>query len=209
MTRPPSQGRWTDTYGPRVNPITGNRETHHGLDINASAGLILVAPEPATLTHWGPVPGWEVHGNVAILEGASGWEHWLSHTDRLVPARTVGDTLNEDDPIAVMGETGQADGVHVHWETRLNGQRLDPAAWLADTATTTSRPFPTAPISLEDDMLTIHAPNRGIALIGPGYFKSLTPEEAENAAAICTKQISGNERQFDLWRQMAIGGDHQ
>lgn len=78
---------------------------------------------------------------------------------------------------------------------------------LASVAGVGGRPFPSAPIVLEDDMITIHAPNRGIALIGPGYYKSLTPEEAENSAAIVSKQVSGNDRQFDLWRQMALGGD--
>ncbi|MFS0714103.1 M23 family metallopeptidase [Microbacterium sp. 2P01SA-2] len=146
MTRPPSRGRYTDRYGVRVNPVTKRTEGHHGLDINAYAGLILVAPEDVVLDSFGVIKGWEVHGRVAVLRGADGWVHWLSHCDRaLVP---VGSRVPEGGDVAVMGLTGQTTGLHVHWETRHNGQRLDPEAWLARPTDNNSRPFEPE----EDDM---------------------------------------------------------
>lgn len=142
MPRRPSNGTITDPYGTRVNPITGFTETHHGEDIGADAGLLLVAPEDATIIAYGVQPGWEVHGRVCILQGASGWVHWLSHTDRLALDLGVGATLAEGDAAAYMGLTGQTTGLHVHWETRWQGVRLDPEGWLAHHATATSRTAP-------------------------------------------------------------------
>jgi hypothetical protein len=63
------------------------------------------------------------------------------------------------------------------------------------------------PIELEDDMIAISSPGRGVAVIGAGYFVSLTPEEAANVGAIVTASVSGNDRQFDLWRSLASRGD--
>lgn len=153
MPRRPSNGQITDPYGTRVNPVTGFTETHHGEDIGADAGLLLVAPEDATIIAYGVQPGWEVHGRVCILQGASGWVHWLSHTDRLALDLGVGATLAEGEAAAYMGLTGQTTGYHVHWETRWQGVRLDPEGWLASFAGADTRPF--TPIKKETP--TMHA----------------------------------------------------
>lgn len=43
-----------------------------------------------------------------------------------------GQTVAEGQPVGVMGMTGTATGVHVHWEVRVGGIRQNPAAWLAN-----------------------------------------------------------------------------
>lgn len=236
MTRPPSGGKWTAGYGPRRNPITGTAETHHGLDINSADGLTLVAPEDGTLTHWGPVPGWAVHGNVAIITGGDGWVHWLSHTDALAPGRTVGDQLTEGDPVAIMGMTGQTNGLHVHWETRHNGDRLDPAAWLARTARTTDTPAQEgpAPMSLRlitspfyraakqhvitngldafpvDDAVAVGLRAGGVPFHAYGEDDGLNPQQAEdafNAEITLVHRFAGNVNQATAERMAAVFGE--
>lgn len=60
---------------------------------------------------------------------------------------------------------------------------------------------------MEDDMIRIQAPGRGIALIGPGYYRPLgNDEEVNNSGPIISKHASGNDRQFDLWVSMALAG---
>lgn len=70
-------------------------------------------------------------------------------------------------------------------------------------------PVAAAPVILEDDdMIMISAPNRGVAVIGPNYFLSLPSNEyVEQARAIVTKVVEGNDRQFDIWRSTATAGD--
>ncbi len=63
------------------------------------------------------------------------------------------------------------------------------------------------PVMKDDEMIRIQAPNRGIALIGPGYYRQLAnDEEVNNSAPLISAHHSGNERQFDLWVSMAISG---
>ena len=60
----------------------------------------------------------------------------------------------------------------------------------------------------EDDMIRIQAPGRGIALIGPGYYRHLaSDEEVNNSAPLISAHHSGNDRQFDLWVSMALSGN--
>lgn len=71
------------------------------------------------------------------------------------------------------------------------------------TSTTTA---PIAKPVQEDPMFTISAPNRGQSLIGAGYYRWLqTAEEVEAASSISTV-LEGNDRQFDLWRSIALDG---
>lgn len=84
----------------------------------------------------------------------------------------------------------------------------DPGHWqfLRPTfASTDTQPLP-IPNVLEDDLIAISAPNRGGAVIGPGYYHSLLTEEWQNVDAIVTRKVEGNDRQFDLWREIALGG---
>ena len=64
-----------------------------------------------------------------------------------------------------------------------------------------------APIELDDDMIMIESPARGQALIGAGYFRILAnAEESVTAEAIISRHVVGNDRQYDLWKSLAIGG---
>ncbi len=66
---------------------------------------------------------------------------------------------------------------------------------------------PEPPLILEDEMIRIQSDNRGIALIGPGYFRQLIgDEEVQNSDPLISAHYTGNDRQFDLWRSMALTG---
>lgn len=57
-------------------------------------------------------------------------------------------------------------------------------------------------------MIRIQSPARGIALVGPGYFRLLrNNEEVQNSDPLIVKHVNGNDRQFDLWRSMALDGN--
>jgi hypothetical protein len=67
------------------------------------------------------------------------------------------------------------------------------------------RPFTHEEPQLGENMLIrIQAPNRGIALIGPNYFRSIHNEEELWASSdLITKHLTGNDRQFDVWKSLA------
>lgn len=59
----------------------------------------------------------------------------------------------------------------------------------------------------DSDMILIQAPNRGIAVVGPNYYRSLRAgEELDCAVAAWGYPIGGNDRQFDVWRSIATTG---
>lgn len=93
-----------------------------------------------------------------------------------------------------------------HWEYSVVIDRhLTDGADPVPDLTPVTPPAPLPP--MEDDMYLISAPGRGQALIGPGYYRHLvTPEEVEAAAPIVTRTLAGNDRQWDLWRSLALEG---
>ncbi|MCP1502702.1 hypothetical protein J2Y89_001446 [Curtobacterium herbarum] len=56
-------------------------------------------------------------------------------------------------------------------------------------------------------MKLIQATGRGIAVVGPGYYKVLKEgEEVEQAQELWGKPTIGNVRQFDVWKAIALQG---
>jgi hypothetical protein len=82
---------------------------------------------------------------------------------------------------------------------------LDPAALAA--ALGVGAPPPAQPPTEDDDMQMIQSSGRGIALVGPGFFRQLiSDEEVIQAGPLCPRPVLvGNDRQFDVWRSLASG----
>ena len=80
-----------------------------------------------------------------------------------------------------------------------------PASASDGSFTTTA---PKLPEEEEDEMKLIQATGRGIAIIGPAYFKSLTPEELSIATGLYgwPKDYGTNARAFDLAVSIAVNG---
>ncbi|MFJ6171973.1 hypothetical protein [Curtobacterium sp. NPDC092190] len=56
-------------------------------------------------------------------------------------------------------------------------------------------------------MKLIQAPGRGIAVVGAGYYKVLKAgEEVEQAVKLWGNPLIGNDRQFDVWKAIALQG---
>lgn len=65
------------------------------------------------------------------------------------------------------------------------------------------------PSTLEDtEMILLESlPDRGRALVGPGYFRPLrNSEELREAAKLATTTMRGNARQFDVWKAIVLQG---
>lgn len=67
---------------------------------------------------------------------------------------------------------------------------------------------PTAPtVQEDDDMQLIQGPDRGIALVGPGYFRALTDnEEVALAAEMYGDPKFQDNRKYDVAKALALGG---
>jgi len=112
-------------FGYRRDPITGAAALHPGIDLRGPLNT------PVFPTAMGVVifAGWDgAYGNTVEIDHGFGIHTRYSHLQTIVAA--VGDRPPLDRAIGLMGATGRATGVHLHYEVRLNGRLLNPINFL-------------------------------------------------------------------------------
>jgi len=109
----------TSNYGYRPR----FRRQHKGIDINAYKGDTIRAAfdgkvRVVTFQKGG-------YGNVVVIRHNNGLETIYGHLSKhLVPKDKV---VKAGEPIGLAGSTGRSTGTHLHFETRLLGEYIDPA----------------------------------------------------------------------------------
>ncbi|MFB7843104.1 M23 family metallopeptidase [Microbacterium sp. NPDC056052] len=180
----------TSPFGPR------DGGWHYGTDFIGFSAIRAV--EGGTVTDVGK---WGNGGNQVWINHGGYVSRYLHMVDGSMPV-SVGQTVYAGTILGTMGATGNAEGVHLHFEVDPGNGQIDPVPFLTARVTGLQ---PTLP--LEDNMIKISSPNRGTALVGPGYVRQLTTqEEIDNSGPMVSASYNGNDRQFDLWRSMAVGG---
>jgi murein DD-endopeptidase MepM/ murein hydrolase activator NlpD len=101
-------------------------DTHRGLDIGARAGQQVVAAWPGVVVYAGSNMGG--YGNAIILDHGGGLTSLYGHNSELLVS--TGDEVGRGEPIALAGASGNATGVHCHFEVRKNAVALDPLGFL-------------------------------------------------------------------------------
>jgi murein DD-endopeptidase MepM/ murein hydrolase activator NlpD len=119
---------FTDTYGPRIHPITGRSSFHTGIDISASAGTPVIAPSNAVLADLNP--GDSIYGNQLILAHNKNVETMYGHLNSYAPGLKPGMKIRAGDLIGYVGSTGLSTGPHLHWETWRDGNPVNPVSFL-------------------------------------------------------------------------------
>ena len=118
----------TSGFGERENPLTGERERHEGIDLAADKGAPVFAVLSGRVIR-ADAEGAGTLGRYLVMD-CGGTEVWYAHCDTLTVA--VGDVLTAGDPVATVGDTGEATGPHLHLEIRRNGEAVDPKTVLPE-----------------------------------------------------------------------------
>ena len=116
----------TSSFGFRTSPITGEAgEFHTGQDYAAPCGTTVFAADAGTVraVGWHPWGG----GNRVEVDHGNGLITTYNHLQGI--SVRAGDTVNGGDPIAAIGTTGSSTGCHLHFETILDGEHVDPLRW--------------------------------------------------------------------------------
>ncbi|UHA75735.1 murein hydrolase activator EnvC family protein [Paenibacillus sp. 481] len=115
-------------FGGRRDPISGRRGAFHGgLDMAAPRGTAIHAAENGVVT----VAGWQGgFGNTVIINHGNNLWTLYAHIDRGGILVSEGQEVKRGQQIAKVGTTGYSTGYHLHFEVRVNGERVDPANYL-------------------------------------------------------------------------------
>ena len=118
--------RVTSEFGNRVDPITGKRKGHGGMDLAVPTGTPIRAALGGTVTVSKYNAGG--YGYYVMIDHGNGLATLYGHCSKLLAK--VGQTVEAGDIIALSGSTGRSTGPHLHFEVRVNGERTNPRAYL-------------------------------------------------------------------------------
>ena len=116
---PTPSTRVTDIYGYRPR----RRRVHHGLDIKVQTGDTIYAAFDGKVR----IASYERrgYGNFVVLRHENGIETLYGHLSKKLVV--VNQNVKSGDPIGLGGNTGRSFGSHLHFETILMGQSINPA----------------------------------------------------------------------------------
>lgn len=112
-------------FGYRLDPITHAASLHEGVDLRGPRGTPIFATAPGTVVFAGRL---NEYGYAVEIDHGYGLLTRYGHLDRVLvkPGSQVGLRT----VIGTMGATGRATGVHLHYETRIDGRATDPLHFL-------------------------------------------------------------------------------
>lgn len=116
---------FTSGFGVRSDPFLGRPAMHTGLDFRASMG------DPVRATANGKVvsSGWAGgYGRMVEIDHGNGLSTRYGHLSEI--GVKVGDPIKIGQVIGAVGSTGRSTGPHLHYETRIDGEAVDPQKFL-------------------------------------------------------------------------------
>ncbi len=118
----PVPGGWiSSSYGTRVDPFSGKREFHRGIDISAKKDSRVLAAASGVVIFSGYKTG---YGNIVEIQHTEGFLTRYGHNSKNLAA--VGETVQKNQAIAIIGSTGRSTGLHVHFEVLKSGVPVNP-----------------------------------------------------------------------------------
>ncbi|MDF0495020.1 M23 family metallopeptidase [Bradyrhizobium yuanmingense] len=116
---------FTSGFGVRSDPFLGRPAMHTGLDFRAASG------DPVRVTAYGKVvsAGWSGgYGRMVEVDHGNGLSTRYGHLSEINVR--VGEVVKIGQVIGLVGSTGRSTGPHLHYETRIEGEAVDPQKFL-------------------------------------------------------------------------------
>ena len=124
LWRRPIHDSWISSpFGPRVDPLTGHRGFHPGVDYAADSGTPIMAAGDGVITerHW-----WGGYGRYIRIRHTRRISTAYGHMSRFKKGLHVGSRVKQGEVIGYVGMTGHATGPHLHFEILVNGRQRNP-----------------------------------------------------------------------------------
>ena len=115
----------TSAFGYRMHPIDLVPHSHTGIDVAAAGGTPIYAAKggQVIMSVYGSGVNWS-YGNFVVIDHGDGTTTLYAHMSRR--AVSEGQLVSQGQTIGYVGNTGNSKGNHLHFEVRVNGQRVDP-----------------------------------------------------------------------------------
>jgi murein DD-endopeptidase MepM/ murein hydrolase activator NlpD len=123
----PVRGYLSERFGNRIDPFTGLRDFHPGIDISVPRGTKVVAPADGVVALCGPKRG---YGNIIIIDHGYGTVTRYGHLDGFNVR--PGQRVKRGDVIGFSGNTGRSTAPHLHYEVWVNDQMRNPIEYIID-----------------------------------------------------------------------------
>ncbi|MBN8555771.1 MAG: M23 family metallopeptidase [Deltaproteobacteria bacterium] len=123
----PVQGWITSHFGYRMDPFTGRRAMHRGLDVAAKEGTPVLAPADGIVTFSGANGGF---GNTVMVFHGYGISTLYAHAENVNVRQ--GQKVKRGDVIAFVGNSGRSTAAHLHYEVIVHGVPVDPRKYVLD-----------------------------------------------------------------------------
>lgn len=120
----PVDGEISMNFGKREHPITKEVKEHNGVDIKAPEGTNVVTSITGTVTD---VSFDSEKGNYIVIENGNVKTLYAQLATTSVKK---GDTVTAKQSIGTVGKTGKATGAHLHFEIMVDGEYVDPSAFI-------------------------------------------------------------------------------
>jgi murein DD-endopeptidase MepM/ murein hydrolase activator NlpD len=121
----PVRGWLTSGFGYRIDPFTGLRQFHEGLDIANRLGTPITAPADGIVSRCSNTFGF---GLTLEINHGYGITTLYGHLSKVYVA--VGHSVKRGERIAAMGASGRATGPHLHYQVMLNNVPMNPVSYI-------------------------------------------------------------------------------
>ncbi|HEY7243336.1 MAG TPA: M23 family metallopeptidase [Xanthobacteraceae bacterium] len=112
-------------FGVRQDPFTGSPAMHTGIDLHGRSGDPVHASADGTVT----AAGWSGgYGRVVDVDHGGGLSTRYAHLSAINVQ--VGQRIKAGHIVGRLGSTGRSTGPHLHYETRVKGEAVDPYKFL-------------------------------------------------------------------------------
>jgi murein DD-endopeptidase MepM/ murein hydrolase activator NlpD len=115
----------TSGFGARIDPFFGRPAMHAGIDLREDYWTDVHATANGKVTIAGPDGG---YGNMVEIDHGNGLSTRYAHMASITV--TEGQVVQAGQVVGHIGMTGRTTGPHLHYETRIDGEPVDPLRFL-------------------------------------------------------------------------------
>ena len=117
----------SSSYGMRVHPVLGGYRMHKGIDLPSPVGTPIYATADGVVER---ADWFSSYGLYVAIEHGGAMETRYGHMSRIAVA--AGQSVRKGDVIGYVGTTGRSTGPHLHYEVRVNGEAVNPLAYMTE-----------------------------------------------------------------------------